>query len=405
MFKKIFKFAAGYVIIKITGKNKEKFVSMCLRDFIEIDRLKPLDGGLSLRVSSADFRRMRGPARKCGVRIGIISKHGLRRSLAEHKSRPGFLISGVLAAAFFLISPRYIWCVQIDGARNADTEKIAELLRAHGVYVGAAKSGIDEPREIKSSIIYGVDGVNWAWLYIEGTRARLQIQEETAPPMRESAAPTTDIIAVRDGYIKRADVFRGDRRVNPGMTVSAGDILVSGKVPVFLDGYPERCIYVRSSADIQAETIRSESGVFSSSETLRVKTGRHKTRFSARLLGRRLDLFRDRKAGFADCDIIEKTYDLNLPVFGYTGFSLSALDIAEVNETERLLTEREVISRAKEQLEERICRSLGAGAVKLEERLNCRAEGDNYRIELRMRLRENIGAEVPQTADETTPEE
>ena len=30
MLKKIFKFPSGYVIIEIVGKNKEKFINMCL---------------------------------------------------------------------------------------------------------------------------------------------------------------------------------------------------------------------------------------------------------------------------------------------------------------------------------------------------------------------------------------
>ena len=395
MFKKIFKFITGYVIIEITGKNKEKFISMCLHNFMRIDNIVPEGDGFLLRMEIRDFLRIPRLVYKCGVRVRIISKHGLGQWLRGYRFRYGFVVSGLTVCIFFLIIPHYIWCVEIDGAYSADTERITEILREHGVYVGARKSGIDELDEIKTAIIYGVDGVNWAWLYTEGARARLQIQEETPKPAVADKITPTDIIAACDGYIERADVLSGERRVNKGMTVSAGDILVSGKMSVYMDGYPEKYMYVHSKADIEAETVRYESGIFGTEETLRIKTGGHKTQLSLSLFGRRVDLFLDEKGGFEDCDDVSRTYDWNIPFLGYSGISLTVHKIYEVNETRHELSEREVLNRAREQLEERICKKLGAGAVKQNEQLTYNVSGGKYMVELRMRFKENIGMEVP----------
>ncbi|MGN0180975.1 MAG: sporulation protein YqfD [Candidatus Ornithomonoglobus sp.] len=395
MFKKIFKFITGYVIIEVTGKNKEKFISMCLHNFMGIDNIVPDGDGFLLRMEIRDFLRIPRLAYKCGVRVRIRSKHGLRQWLKGYRFRYGFAVSGVMVCIFFLVIPHYIWCVEIDGAYFADTERITEILREHGVYVGAKKSGIDELDEIKTAIIYGVDGVNWAWLYTEGARARLQIQEETPKPAVADKSTPTDIIAACDGYIERADVLSGERRVNKGMTVSAGDVLVSGKMAVYMEGYPEKYMYVHSKADIVAETVRHESGTFTTEETLRIKTGRQKIRFSASLFGRKIDLFRDENGGFEDCDTVSQTYDFDIPFLGYTGISLTVHKIYEINETRHELSEREVLNRAREQLEERICKKLGTGAVKREEQLTYNVSGGSYKVELRMRLKENIGIEVP----------
>ncbi|MDD6762645.1 MAG: sporulation protein YqfD [Clostridiales bacterium] len=395
MFKKIFKFITGYVIIEITGKNKEKFISMCLHNFMRIDNIVPEGDGFLLRMEIRDFLRIPRLVYKCGVRVRIISKHGLGQWLRGYRFRYGFVVSGLTVCIFFLIIPHYIWCVEIDGAYSADTERITEILREHGVYVGARKSGIDELDEIKTAIIYGVDGVNWAWLYTEGARARLQIQEETPKPAVADKITPTDIIAACDGYIERADVLSGERRVNKGMTVSAGDILVSGKMSVYMDGYPEKYMYVHSKADIEAETVRHESGIFGTEETLRIKTGRQKTQLSLSLFGRRVDLFLDEKGGFEDCDDVSRTYDWNIPFLGYSGISLTVHKIYEINETRHELSEREVLNRAREQLEERICKKLGAGAVKQNEQLTYNVSGGKYMVELRMRFKENIGMEVP----------
>lgn len=395
MFKKIFKFITGYVIIKVMGKNRERFVSMCLYNDYDIDNVIPTEDGLLIRISLRDFFEIRRLVRKCGVKVRVVSKQGLRLCVRQYRHRYGFLAAGLAACIFFTIIPKYIWCVEIDGAYEADKARIMDILREHGVYPGARKSRIDDLGEIKNSIVYGVDGVNWAWLYTDGSRARLQIQETVkAPPIADRVTPT-DIIAACDGWIVRADVLHGERRVNTGMTVNAGDTLVSGKVAVFREGFPEEYIYMRSQADIVADTIRHETGVFSKKETLRIKTGRMSRRFSVELFGMTLNFYRNSDCGYEEFDTVEERYELSIPFYGFSGVAVTMKKVYEVNELERELSEQEVIERARERLEEKICRALTVGAVRTEERLTYSADSSGYRVELLMRLKENIGIEVP----------
>ena len=68
----------------------------------------------------------------------------------------------------------------------------------------------------------------------------------------------------------------------------------------------------------------------------------------------------------------------------------------EVKEYQNTLSEQEILSRAEEVLEERICKELGTEAEKIEERLTYSKDGDNYTVTLRMNFRENIGIKIPQ---------
>ena len=54
-----------------------------------------------------------------------------------------------------------IWCVEIDGAKNADTQKIIEILSDKGVYVGAKKiCGILIENSIRSNrIVWSIIGI------------------------------------------------------------------------------------------------------------------------------------------------------------------------------------------------------------------------------------------------------
>ncbi len=396
MLKNNFKFLSGYVIIEIAGKNKERFLNMCLTNRFCIWDVKPLKDGLVLKITNSDFKNVRRLVRKCGVRIRIVSKHGMGQFMKQHRSRAIFPIVGALICIYFLAMPQYIWCVEIDGAKNADTEKITEILADNGVYVGARKKDIADLGEIKNAVVFGEDEVNWAWLYIEGAKARLQIQERTSPPeVKDKTTPTT-IIAAHDGYIRTAEVKRGERRAVAGDFVNKGDILVSGKVAVFREGDPEKYSYVHSDARIIADTVRIEEGIFSRKETLRIKTGNKKKRISVALFGKEYNPFGKPDDAFADCDIETKNYDATVPVFGCLGFGISVHDVYEISEHKHTLTDDEVLLRAKETLEERIMKRVGAEAVKTDEQLTYSKNGNDYTVRLMMNFRENIGINIPQ---------
>lgn len=395
MFKKIFKFQSGYVIIEIVGKNKERFVNMCLTNGFQIWGLNPTKNGLVIKIKNADFMRIRRLVRKCGVKVKILEKHGANVFFRKHRNRVIMPVAGVLVCIYFLTIPQYIWCVEIEGVKNADKENIKQILVDKGVYVGAKKKHIADLGEIKNAVIFGDEEVNWAWLYIDGAKARLCVQERTPPPeIYDKNTPTT-IIASNDGFVKVAEVKRGERRVVSGDTVSKGDILVSGKVAVFHEGYPEKYLYVNSDARIIADTVHTQTGEFSATETLRMKTGQKKRRVSVQLFGKEYNLFRNEEV-YKDCDISTRNYDAQLPFFGYLGFGISVHDVFEVKEYQNTLSEQEILSRAEEVLEERICKELGTEAEKIEERLTYSKDGDNYTVTLRMNFRENIGIKIPQ---------
>lgn len=393
MLKKIFKFIKGYVIIEVTGKNKERFVNMCLVNLLNIYDIVPGGDGLLMKTDRAGFAAMRRLARKSGTRVRILKKCGLPHIMHQYRRRYGFFVSGAAVCIFLFLLPQYILCVEIDGAYNSDKERIYEVLREHGVYVGAKKSRVDDLSEIKNSVIFGIDGISWAWLYDEGAKMRLEIQESVPKPEVKDKSVPTDIVAAYDGWITSADVYLGERRVSAGTAVAAGDVLVSGKVAVFPPGGEENYIYVHSDAKIMADTVRCETAGFKATETLRIRTGRSKKRLSAVIFGKEIKLYKG--FGFDEYDISVKRYDFNIPIIGYSGLTLNVETAFEVNELQRTLSVQEVIERAGEKLSERICKKLGAGAVKRSEELTYSENGGTYTVELRMHLTENIGIEVP----------
>ncbi len=392
MFKKIFDFIREYVIIEIAGKNKERFLNMLMYKGIEIKDCVPSHSKMILSIPRDEFKNIRGAVRKSGVKVKIIKKQGIREYIKSRRNRFGFLVCGLIIIVLGVISSRYIWCVEIDGIKRADKEEVTEILSKNGVYVGAKKSKINDLAEIKDDIV-ATDDINWAWLYMEGTKARLQVQETTPKPEIVDKNTPTDIIALCDGYLREATVRYGERRAVAGTTVGKGDILISGKVPVFVEGTEERYSYVNADGRFFADTIRRETGEFSKKETLRVKTGNKKTRFALHIMGK--EYSQNVHGLYETQDIDEEVFDLTLPLLGYTGLSFKKCTVYEINEFTNILTEDEVLKRAEETLEERVMKGVMAEAKRYNETITYTKSGDTYTVTLTMYLRENIGIEIP----------
>ena len=58
-------------------------------------------------------------------------------------------------------------------------------------------------------------------------------------------------------------VKNGEEILNDGDAVKTGDVIVSGKVATYKEGYPEEYIYVHSMADIMAYTTHSKTATIS----------------------------------------------------------------------------------------------------------------------------------------------
>lgn len=395
MFKKIFKFVKGYVIIEITGKNKERFLNLCLNDGIEIGTAEYRENAIVVSLSAADFMRMRSDAKQSGVKIKIISKHSVKKFALSRKNRIALPIFLIILGIYYVLVQNFIWCVEIDGIKTADSGAVAEILRDKGVYPGAPKSGIEDLSGIKNAIIFSENKINWAWLYVEGAKARLAVQEAVMPPGISDKRVPTDIIAACDGYVREATVKRGERRVVANTTVTKGQVLISGKVAVFGAGEEERYSYVNSEGKITADTVRYARGTFGAKKKLGIKTGRVKKRLGFEFFGKEFFPFGKPENAFVKSETVRKNYDLTLPFIGYAGCGICLCEVYEINEISYTMNKDEVLADAREKLEEEICKGFPHNARRLSQSLSYSESDGKYDVVLRMSLRENIGMKIP----------
>ncbi len=395
MFNKFFQFLRGYVIIRIYGKGAERFLNICVRRGINVWNTLPRENGIEMTVSLNDFFRIRSVARKCRVKVKVIGKRGLIYTARSYRKRYVFLASVITAVILCALSTRFIWLVEINGVENSDINGIVETLDRMGVKSGSLKSKLPDGMTMKREIIANTDNIAWAWVYIEGAKARVEIYEQIIPPNVIDKSVPCDIVASCDGVIKKLIVKNGEKVAKEGSAVSAGDVIVSGKVGVYREEQPEEYIYVHSMAEAQAYTTHTKSGDYKLYYESRTPTGKRKKRVTAELFGKAFTLPFP-KIDYGDFDASEERREFNVPFFGYTGIALDVTEYDEVTVNREPLPLETALEFAKNDLEAKISAELTPMSSLTDENLEYeKTDDETINVTLRMNFIQNIATEQP----------
>lgn len=398
MLNKFFKFLFGYVIISVYGKNSIKFLNICLRRDMKILSAAYKEDCMEITMAARDFLKIRSVAKKSRVKVKIKEKHGALHLARLYRKRYAFVIALLLCIAAAFISSQYIWLVEINGAEKENIAALTQTLSDIGVRRGGRKSALPDGMEMKRLILEKNDNVAWAWVYIEGAKARVEIYEKVIPPAVVNKNEPCDILARCDGVIKSMTVKAGDERVHIGDAVETGDLMVAGTVPVHKEGEEERHILVHSIARVEAYTTHTATGDYKLYHEIRTPTGRVKRRRVLELFGKAVNIpFGEMK--FENYDRREIRHELKTPFFGYSGIALNTVEFCEVTVTRETLPIETVVEYAKCDLEKQIASALSVGSIKEDEKTEyTQLDNETINVKLNMNFTENIAAPQPMEA-------
>lgn len=282
---------------------------------------------------------------------------------------------------------------------NSDINGIISTLDSIGIKSGALKAKLPDGMESKTAIINNNDHIAWAWVYIEGAKARVEIYEQIIPPNIVDKDTPCDIVAACDGIINHMVVKNGEEVLNDGDAVKTGDVIVSGKVATYKEGYPEEYIYVHSMADIMAYTTHSKNGDYKLYYESRVPTGKNRYMVSLEVFGKMFSLPLG-KMNFEEYDVNETRYEICIPFFGYTGIAFDAVKYTEVNVNKEPISIETAVEFAKNDLEEKISNELLYGSTLTDEKVEYeKIDNETINVKLEMDFIQNIATSQPISAD------
>lgn len=385
---KIFHFLKGYVILSVWGKNKEKFLTALCAVGIKPINIMPRKDKILFTVSIADFFRIR--SQDVRARIHIEQKHGLAFLLKKLKKRKAFVFGLIVFLLIFIIGSQFVWTVEFEGVKNCDIKRLKEATKQAGIKEGMLKKNLKEPLYVKDIILANTDDLVWAFMYVEGTRVTIAVRENIIPP--EVFAPNVpcDIVAARQGIIKRVITKHGVCVAEENQAVSPGDTIISGTY-IFEN---EPGYQVHASGIVEAYTEHTKSGTYKQSYCYKKYTGRVRNLLIFKFLKWDVPLYISDKIDFECFDTYTKNYDLKFGKNNYIGIGLKNIICKEFIEKKEPLPYDTVVEMAKRELSEEIAKELLPGADLVDEKIDAQAiDEETVSVKLTMKFIEKIGTE------------
>lgn len=255
-------FCKGYVSIQVWGYSPERFLNLCSNHGIFLWNIQKTDTGYNLCLHRKAFFALKPILKKTGTKIKIINRSGIPFLLPKIKKRWLFLAGCIIAFLFWNFSSLYIWSIEIEGNQLITDDMIEDFLLKQGVKVSVLKKNIDI-EQLEQDIRKNFDQITWDSLQLEGTRLSVYIKENdyygldsNIPTENEDFSNGADLISELDGRVVSIITRAGEPKVKPGDTVTKGQILVSGTVPIYGDDMEvKKKQYYIADADVIIEGI------------------------------------------------------------------------------------------------------------------------------------------------------
>ena len=246
----LWRWLPGWARVEAEGGFPERLLNESAAAGIAVWSVRHRRESTRFSCMAGDYRRLRRPARRAGVRMRVVRKSGLPFLLRRYRHRKGLAVGlAIYGLLLALLAPR-IWVIEVIGNTATDGEQIRAVAQQMGVEIGARTDRL----QIKSLEIEGLRQLpTLAWITVNpsGSVARLEVTERSPTPQVLDLSQPSDIIALRDGRILSMTVLSGERTALVGEAVAAGTLLITGRQETELG---ERLF--RAYGEVWAETRR-----------------------------------------------------------------------------------------------------------------------------------------------------
>lgn len=216
----------GVVTLEAEGGYPEELLNRAAEQGVELWDTRRRGVSLIARCRAGDYRRLRRPARRSGMRMRVRSRHGLPFLLRPLHARWGLAVGAVAAfIALQLLSGR-VWVITVNGNATLPDEQILRVLEPLGVYVGAAFDEVDVPGT-QLAALQQLPQVGWLSINASGSVVEVLVSEREPSLPIEDTAPA-NVVAACDGVIVEMEVTGGQAAVQVGDAVTKGTLLISG---------------------------------------------------------------------------------------------------------------------------------------------------------------------------------
>lgn len=278
----------GYLNITIEGFFIERFINTCTNKKIFLWGIKKENSSiLNANISVSDFRRIKKLIKQSKCRLKINEKKGLPFLFQRYRKRKMFIILLIPIVLLVILSSRFIWNIEIQGADNINGQELMQQLQEQGLSIGKRKSSINT-KEVIANIRLLRSDISWMEINLRGTNAIVSIVEAEQKPEIIKTEEHCDIVSDKKGVITKITANQGTPLVKVGDIVEPGTKLIGG----YMEGKYTDTRYVHAQGEVQAKVWYTKKRVSGYTREISTLTGVSKNRYTLFLHNFKINLYK-----------------------------------------------------------------------------------------------------------------
>ena len=236
-----FRFLKGYLWIRVSGFSTERFMNLCSNHGIMLWNITPGKDYYEMYISLSGFYRLKPIVKKTGTRVHVKKKAGFPFVWAKWKKRKVFLLGLLACMISLVILSRFIWAIELNGNQMLTEDMFSDFLVKNHIEQGMLRKDVDID-SFEKALRNEYNFITWTSARIEGTKLVVSVKENSAyidndreNRKEETIEEAWDYVSKVDGVIESIVTRQGVPLVAKGSEVKAGDILISGTIPIMGD--------------------------------------------------------------------------------------------------------------------------------------------------------------------------
>lgn len=220
--------------ICVSGSETERFFNMASFHGLVLYQVRRTSDGMEASVKAKDMKRLCSLRAKTGVSIHILEKRGPYFLWKKTRKRRVGLVCGVLSFVALYIMSLFVWDIDFAGNVRYTDSYLLSFVKKEGFYPGMRISDV-VCDSLEKRLRNEFDDITWVSARLEGTRLVVEIEENNTATVKVQEEAPCSIRASKSGTIMQMVTRRGTPLVKKGDEVAAGDVLVSGYIPIYND--------------------------------------------------------------------------------------------------------------------------------------------------------------------------
>lgn len=321
-----FRFLKGYVRIRVTGFSTERFLNLCSNYGIILWKIAPGVNCYEMYISLPGFFRLSPIVRKTGTRVHILKRCGFPFIWQKWRKRKVFLTGAVSCAVSLWILSQFVWAIELNGNQMLTVDMFSDFLVKNQIEQGMRKEKLDID-SLEKELRNEYNFITWTSARVEGTKLVVSVKENSAytdydreHPAEEADEQAWNYVSRVDGVVESIVTRQGVPLVTKGSQVKAGDVVISGTIPIVGDDQTVKNYhYTKADGDVYISYSYPYTSSVAYSYEEKHYTGQEKNTYFLSFFHTTLHLFKKPAEGqytvYKSVNQVKLMEDFYLPVY------------------------------------------------------------------------------------------